>query len=341
VIHPWNQTRYTRLMADLGRLPHALLLHGPAGIGKLDLALAIAQGLLCESPGPDQQACGVCDACNWFQQGNHPDFRLLQPPTDDEEDPPTEAADAPTAKGGKGPKRQAIIRVDRIREVTHFTQLTPHRGGWRIVVIEPVEAMNAEAANALLKTLEVPPPRVLLLLVSHRLGRLLPTVISRCHKLHVSLPDPADALTWLEAEGVSPAKELLAEAGGAPLAAQVLADPERVAQRERFLDELGRHGQLDACALAQEFKGSHALVWGWLIRWVLDTLTQRLAGQSRYFVARSAQTATLAKRIDLAGLLHFQRELIAAGRSLRHPLHSQLLIESWLVRYVELAGDRP
>lgn len=338
MIHPWNLGLQARLLADPARMPHALLLHGPAGVGKLALARGIAQALLCERPTPQRLACGGCDACNWFEQGNHPDYRQLEPPDADTDPPEADAGDAAAPTRTATP--QAVIRIGHIRALTDFSQLSAHRAGWRIAVIAPAERMKHEAANALLKTLEEPAPGVLLMLVSHRLGRLLPTLVSRCRQMHVGLPEPAAALAWLTAQGIPAAREALAEAGGAPLAALELSDAERVSQREHFLDQLARFEQLDACALALEFKGEHARVWGWLLRWLLDALSQRLAGRCRYFIARAEQTAALAARADLAALLSLQRALLHAGRSLQHPLHSQLLIESWLVRYVRLAGGR-
>jgi DNA polymerase-3 subunit delta' len=210
-----------------------------------------------------------------------------------------------------------------------------------VALIHPAELMNTAAANALLKTLEEPPPGVLLVLVSHQMGRLLPTVVSRCRKVHVGLPARAEALDWLRGMGVEGEGALLAEAGGAPLAALSFADPERSALREGFLDQLADFPRLDVCAVAQAFQASHAEAWGWLLRWVLDALSQRLAGAPRYFIARSEQTARVGRAADLAALLALQRELLEAGRWLRHPLQTQLLLESWLIRYVQTAGGRP
>jgi len=333
MIHPWNQARHTRILADRARLPHALLLHGPTGVGKLDLALELAKGLLCESPA-EGRACGACDACNWFEQGNHPDFRRLEPleseAADDVEDKPAKAA----KKGGR------LINVDAVREVTDFLSLSAHRGGWRVALIQPAELMNTAAANALLKTLEEPPPGVLLILVSHRLARLLPTVVSRCHQVHVGLPERAQSLDWLERMGVEGAESLLAEAGGAPLAALAFADPERTALREAFLDQLAGFTRLDVCGVAQSFQAVHAEAWGWLLRWVLDAISQRLTGAPRYFLSRAEQTARVARAADLSALLALQRELMAAGGWLRHPLQTQLLLESWLIRYVQTGGSR-
>lgn len=334
MIHPWNQARFTQLMADRSRMPHALLLHGPAGVGKQDMALEMAKGLLCEAP-VEGRACGECDACNWFEQGNHPDFRRLEPLENEATGDDEEKAAKPAKRGGR------LITVEAVREVTDFLCLSAHRGGWRVALIQPAELMNTAAANALLKTLEEPPPGVVLILVSHQMGRLLPTVVSRCRKVHVGLPDPAQALDWLRRMGVEGGQDLLAEAGGAPLSAFTFADAERSALRDGFLDQLAAYQNLDVCAVAQAFHASHAEAWGWLLRWVLDALSQRLAGAPRYFLARAEQTARIGRAADLAALLALQRELLEAGRWLRHPLQTQLLLESWLIRYVQTAGVRP
>lgn len=329
MIHPWNQPLFRQLTADRARMPHALLLHGPAGVGKFDLAMAIAQWALCEQPDA-AGACGQCDACNWFVQGNHPDFRRVEPLAAE--------AEEGAAKPAKKPRQ--IINVEAVREITDYLALTAHRGGWRSAVIHPAEWMNGAAANALLKTLEEPPPRVLLLLVSHQPGRLLPTILSRCRKVPVGLPEKGLAQAWLRQAGLAEPAALLAEAGGAPLAALAYADPAHGERRDAFLDRLARPGELDVCAVALAYQPMLAEAWGWLARWVHDVLSQRLAGTSRYFQGREGIAAAVARQADMAALLAFQRELSDAARWLRHPLQGQLLLESWLTRYSQIAGGR-
>lgn len=333
MIHPWNAGLFRQLTGDPEHMPHALLLHGPTGVGKLDLAVELARWALCQRPKEDG-ACGVCDACNWFEQGNHPDFRRVEPVEPEAGDDEGTAAKKAPKKGGR------VIKVEAIREITEFLNLTAHRGGWRVALIQPAEFMNPAAANALLKTLEEPPARVLLLLVSHQPGRLLPTVISRCRKVAVPLPERQISLDWLRLAGLAEPAPPLAEAGGAPLAALAYAEPERAARREAFLDLLARPRQFDACQAAQTFQPVMAEAWGWLTRWVHDLLAQRLAGQTHYFPPRTEALTRIADASGLAELLAFQRELAQAGRWLRHPLNAQLLLESWLIRYSEIAGAR-
>lgn len=332
MIHPWNAALFRQLVADPAHMPHAILLHGPAGVGKLALATELARWALCEKPS-NEGGCGVCDACNWFEQGNHPDFRRVEPVDPEAED------DAPARKTPK--KGGRLIKVETIREITRFLELTSHRGGWRVALIQPAEYMNPAAANALLKTLEEPPARVLLLLVSHQVGRLLPTVVSRCRQVAVPLPAREPALAWLRDAGIGETFEaLLAEAGGAPLTAFSYAEPERSSRRDAFLDLLAQPRQLDACQVAQTYQSGLAEAWGWLSRWLHDLLAQRLAGQTRYFPDRSDALARISAVSGLPELLAFQRELTQGGRWLRHPLNAALLLESWLIRYSEIAGAR-
>jgi DNA polymerase-3 subunit delta' len=244
-MHPWNQPILDSLKARLDRLPHALLVHGPRGVGKLALAERMAQLLLCEHAQPAQRPCGSCDACRWYLAGNHPDFRRLEPeaiakvppPVDEEE----EGSEAP-ARRTKQPS--LFITVNQIRELAGFLNLKSHRGGVRIALIHPAEDLYLpNAANALLKSLEEPPAGAIFILVSHRPARLLPTVRSRCVALPVPIPPREAALRWLEAQGVKNADRWLAFAGGAPLQAvayageaaswdQLLKSPRPVEDRE-------------------------------------------------------------------------------------------------------------
>lgn len=325
-IHPWNRPLWDRLTREREHLPHALLLHGMAGVGKRQLALALAEWLLCEHP-LGGSACGQCSSCNWLEQGGHPDLRIVEPRADD-------------AETDKPKRSRRLIAVDDIREATDMLALSSHQGGWRVVLIQPAEAMNTAAANALLKTLEEPPPRVMLILVSHQPRRLLPTVLSRCQKLVVPRPDRQVAMAWLAEHPLPDAEGLLLEAGGAPLLALEYADTERMAQRERLLNALARPDLQDWCELAHAMQHAVAEAWGWLLRWTCDLIACHAGTAVRYFPRYAAELRARAVAADPVRLWDLYHELLGAGRHLQHPLNAQLLLESWLLRYASME-DRP
>lgn len=152
-----------------GRMHHALLLAGPAGIGKATFAFHLAQHLLAH---PDPAAAPAVLAprdpsstlFRQIAQGAHPGVLHLTRPLND-----------------KTKTFRSAVTVDEIRRISRFLSMTSHDGGWRVVIVDPADDMNANAANALLKNLEEPPPRTLFVLIAHSPGALLPTIRSRCH----------------------------------------------------------------------------------------------------------------------------------------------------------------
>ncbi|MBK8323267.1 MAG: DNA polymerase III subunit delta' [Betaproteobacteria bacterium] len=190
---PWHREALARLAGRRERLPHALLVSGRAGIGKAAFAREFARSLLCESP-QEGLACGACASCNWFSQGNHPDYREVLPEAAEEGDD-----DAP-AEASKE-KKSLVIKIGQIRALGDLVSLSTHRAGFRVIVIRPAEALQPAAANALLKTLEEPPPATVIVLVSDRPARLLATIRSRCQVVALGGPPRDVAIAWLGAEG--------------------------------------------------------------------------------------------------------------------------------------------
>lgn len=323
-LYPWHQPLWAQLSADRSHLPHGLLLHGQAGTGKRSFALALAKWLLCASPHQDQ-ACGSCASCTWFEQGGHPDFKLIEP-----------AAESPDADAEAGKKGGKHITIHDIRQLGEFLALASHQGGWRVVVINPAETMNPAASNALLKTLEEPPRNVLLVLIADQPRRLLPTVLSRCRKIAMALPPEALAIDWLRQQGLADPVEPLREAGGAPLLALEYADSERQQRCRKFLDRLAQPHASNLLDLAQDYQNRLDEAWGWLSRWVCDLLSVQATGEARYFPAESERQRALAAAMRPAALWAMHQDLLTAGRWLRHPLNSKLLLESWLLRYAAL-----
>lgn len=328
---PWHGTAFAQLLAQRERLPHGLLFNGPQGIGKFAFSKALAAALLCEAPRSEAGACGQCVACDWVAAGNHPDLRLVEPLTDQ----PEEGEGSRTEKRGGTP-----IKIEQVREVTDSLSISSHRSRARVVVIHPAEAMNLNAANALLKALEEPPPATYFLLVSHRPNQLLPTIKSRCRQMPLPAPDPAGAAKWLKEQGIADPVLALAQAGNAPLLAAAYTDADYWEPRSRLLRHLAnRHASLYAAA---DDAGSMPIprFVGWLQRWSYDLAAQRLVGRVRYNPDFQKALGQLAGSVDALAALRFHRDMVRLQRSVNHPLNPRLLIEDVLIRYFDLFAGR-
>jgi DNA polymerase-3 subunit delta' len=275
-VYPWLSEAAQRLEAMVERLPHAILVHGPRGVGKLALGEYFAQRLLCEAPEPGAAPCGRCEGCRWVSAGSHPDLRRVEPEALARriEDPGEDEARAKTAK----PSTE--IKIEQIRALESFLNLRSHRGRRRVALVHPAEAMNANSANALLKNLEEPPAGAFFLLVSHRPASLLPTIRSRCVPVPVPLPEARAAAAWLAAQGVTSPERWLGFAGGAPLRALEYAKGGRGESIERVLRAFASGTR----AALEEIKGREELepLAEVLQKMALDRAFGALTGRTKY-----------------------------------------------------------
>lgn len=323
---PWHESEWSALTERVDRLPHALLFRGPRGIGKLAFAEGLARALLCESRGPSGRVCGTCPACGWMEQGNHPDFRLIEPESLAEE-----------GEGETGAERKASqqISVDQVRGISDFINVSSHRGGARVLLVHPAETLNASAANALLKNLEEPSSGTYFLLVAHRWHQLAPTIKSRCEQVALPPPAAAAALAWLKQEKLIDPELALAHAGGAPLQAAAF-DGEYWRQRERFMNAITEPG-FDAVAAAELLRETTpALAIAWLQKWSYDLAQQKVVGSVRYNPDFTQAIARHATRLDLLAALRFHRHMVRQQRIVAHPLNPRLVLEQLLVTYAAI-----
>jgi len=214
--YPWFSPVWETFARQVGedRLPHALLLVGQGGVGTVDLARAMAQYLLCAAPHAGR-SCGHCKSCLLLQAESHPDLHWVVP-----------------EEGAQS------IKIAQIREMTEFTYNTAQQGGRKLVVLSPAEAMNSNAANALLKSLEEPSGNCVYLLVSEQPAFLMATIRSRCSRVQIRTPDFADALQWLERNRVPQAEKYLRAAGGRPLRVMEWLATDLWGQRDQLSREL-------------------------------------------------------------------------------------------------------
>jgi DNA polymerase-3 subunit delta' len=321
--YPWLESAWQRLLATRARPAQALLLAGPRGVGKSELAQAWAQALLCEAPQPDGAACGSCPACHWFETGAHPDFRLV-------------TLQEKTSKEGET-RMATAIEVDQARETVDFVQLSTYRAGFRVVRVDPADSLNLAAANALLKVLEEPPLNTVFVLVSDQPRRLLPTIRSRCTRLDIGLPPVEQAAQWLVGQGVDDAVNLLALSGGTPLDAQRWADGGELDERRAVLQDLARPDQIDPVTLGERWKAVSPQTWhNVAYKWLGDLLAVKLQGKVQFNRDFSEVLARLGKQADLAKLLALAKTQANEGRILAHPLNRTLQLEVWLIQYQHL-----
>ena len=342
-------------------LPHALLLHGPPGIGKSALSEVFAAALLCEQPDADGRACGGCAACGWFAQGNHPDVRVLAPGGDDEE--------------GKE-KASREIKIAQVRALAGFLSVGAHRGGRKVVIVDPADALNVPAANALLKTLEEPPGDTVFLLVTGRADALPATIRSRCVALGLPMPTIEVARTWLverlagsdpedapvpaadadtgmrkPARGAIAARPAarpraedvdawLAASAGSPLRALALAEPARAASHGLAVETLTRIPGQSALSGAEALAAIAPRDWLPILQAWLSDLGRVLAGaRPRRYPAQHERLSALARSTTLAQVTAFEGWLRQQLPATEHPLNPRLFCEDTLLRYEAIFGQ--
>lgn len=322
---PWHQPVWTALVEQT-RHAHAYLFGGPPGVGKRQFAQAFAAFLLCNVPAHGM-ACGRCRSCLLRQAGSHPDVCSVAP----EEE-------------GKA------IRVDAVRQLGDFISQTAQQGGRKVVVLYPAEAMNQNAANALLKSLEEPTAETYLLLVSDQPSRLLATIRSRCLVQSLGMPSRSAALEWLGQAlpelAVDQREALLVMAGGAPLRAADLAAMDALRMRSEVVDGIKAllKSQAGASQLAERWsKIPLELVADWFHSWTLDLLRLSTgAAETAVNADMDKVLGYMAQRLDGAALMQWQAWLLEhRGMILgKANLNRVLLLESLLLQWKQLVERR-
>jgi DNA polymerase-3 subunit delta' len=298
----WHEAHWQRLQSRLARgaLPHALLLCGPAGLGKRAFLQRFVRGLLCARP-HEGEACGQCRACLLLAAGTHPDFLTVS-----------------YGVRKDGVQRKEIV-VDQIRELSARLAMASQFGGWQVVVIDPADAMNAAAANALLKTLEEPSAQTLLLLAADAPWRLPQTIRSRCQRIEFQLPSQAEAMAWLTAQGVAEPAAALEAAGGNPGLARGWAEQGALARRLAVRKDLAAlaAGRAEPMEVARRWLDAEPEQCLWFAaQAAVDEARARAAGG----------TAPLGSQLDAEALADWFGSANRTRDALRGPLRGDLLL---------------
>ena len=324
LLYPWLEP-YRESVAALvrqERFPHALLLTGQSGMGKADFANYLARLLICEQPLEGASPCGQCSSCTWFKAGSHPDFHYLSFEVNE-----------------KTGKLRTEIVVDQIRRLAADLALKSHTGGYKVAVITPADAMNINASNSLLKTLEEPSDNTVLVLVSDQPGQLPATLRSRCQQLRIGVQDRGPVLDWLsEQQGGNQPEMYLQLAENAPLEASRLAQENAIETRRKHFSELVDILDDKAAVLkvAEAWsKDEDMQAVRWLRDWLMDLLRIRMTGQTD--TVRSIDLVddleVLARRLDCKLMF---RQLDSVNRTLRmagSSLNRQLVTEDILLEW--------
>lgn len=340
-IFPWQRSIWPQIrQPDNMQRHHALLLKGRKGIGKLGFAFALAKSMLCGQTDAAGVACGKCQDCYWFEQGLHPNFRLLEPEALSAQEGAADKGgeenreDAGGTKSGKKPSQQ--ISIAQVRALDDFIYLSAHQARYKVVLIHPAEVMNMAAANALLKKLEEPPPEVLFILVTHNAALIPATVLSRCQKIAMPAPDYETAKDWLISQGIADADFRLAMSGFSPLLAQQY-DEQQAAFHADFIQSLCAPEKLDPIELAEKLhKLDLPCVTGWLQKWCYDLLSCRTSGRVRYHLKQVAIIQRQAAVIDPVAFGFLWRSLVTSQQLARHPLNAKLFLEEMFLGYMDL-----
>jgi DNA polymerase-3 subunit delta' len=315
-VYPWLQSAWEaftdRILAN--RMPHALLVHGPEGIGKSALARDMAGLLLCQSPG-EGRACGACRSCELMASGAHPDWFRLSP---------------------EEGKHQ--ILVEGVRSTIRSLSLTTTISERKLALLEPAEAMNRSAANALLKSLEEPPGDAVLILVAHDPSRLPVTIRSRCQAIGLAMPNRDAASDWLcsaVAADAETAATALDAAGGSPLRAVAFLEQGLVEAHqglERQLRGLLDQSQGLAKVVSDLQEVNPDTLWLWLSTRSAVALRASVTSGSRWpGPGCSPARDQLARLQQLADR---NRQLARTG------VRGDLLLRDWLIKWSDLTSAK-
>jgi DNA polymerase-3 subunit delta' len=305
----------TAFAAD--RLAHGLIIHEDPGAGGREFAAWIARLVNCRER--SRAPCGECQECRWVDTGHHPDVTLVAPE-----------------------EESVQILIEQVRALVADLALTAHGSGYKVAIFTPAEAMNPNAANALLKTLEEPPPRTLLLLVTSQPSRLLPTLRSRCSRLRLVGPARAAAAEYLaEARGEGPWEEALATTGSGPFAL-LEADPAALARlRSDTLDTLRDigNGRIQPPGVAERWADRNQvrdlpIRLACLESWITERILESAPNRDLTHLSGQGMPQNICRLFELSDAVRDMRKLSQSS------INKGMAVEALLWRWAQSAGSK-
>jgi DNA polymerase-3 subunit delta' len=362
-VAPWLAPLWGSL--DFNNFPNAVLLHGQSGIGKFNFAVELAKALICESSNGGHKPCNHCEACHWFNTGNHPDFIALVPETHRKllphadfvgDDAPKKGRAAKDDSDGEASekKEKKNISIEETRHAIESLSIGSHRGGNRVILIYPLEMLRHDSANTLLKSLEEPPANTIFILLADRVDRVLPTIRSRCRLLAAPRPDREQGIDWLKLQLPNIAgltikdadiDSIYDEQGGAPYAVleSLIARHNKddkdeltisIQASRLLLQSMSQGGRIPWLETAEKIhKAQYSFLLATMQRWASDLQTVAQGGAPRYYPKHVSTLHALSQTVRIAKLIHFWKALIQARRSENHPLASRIQLEALLSQY--------
>jgi DNA polymerase-3 subunit delta' len=317
--HQWAVDLLKNSLSN-GRIRHAYLFTGPMSVGKRTLALRFAQAINCLQPVQTGQPCGECRSCQLLERMQHPDLSIVQ---------------AEVAGG--------ILRVDQVRDLQHTLSLTPYEAKFRVALILRFEEANQSAANALLKSLEEPPPKVIMLLTANEPEALLPTIVSRCELIRLRPLSITDTAQGLQKQyGLSERKaNLLAHiSDGRPgYALKLHQDPEILDKREAWLvdherllsaNRVERIAYADAISKDKETAANVLQIWSSLWRDILLATTGSTARFTN--IGQEGEINTLAAKTDSDGVVKMIKAIDRTRNLIQKNVNTRMALEVLLFK---------
>ena len=324
-IHPWNQEIWANLTLEPERANHALLFNGDTGLGKQDLAFALAHFVITDSHAQSESL---------FQAGSHPDLHVLMPEDHVQDNLLGSFAKRYLEQHSGKPKR--TISIEQVRTLSQALTTHPHISSHRVILIFMAETMNRNAANALLKSLEEPPANTLFILVSDELSKLAKTIRSRCSLVNFRQPDAQSAKAWLEHDGRLPSSDIdtyLSMSNNQPLQAIRLFEASYLDSLKAVFTDVNNLW-MQRAEVTQVAKNWHDIgamaVLDILQKLATDLLRNTLSAnpKSVFFPVQQPWFKSSSAKLSRQRLLDFFDELIYAKRMMATTVDQLLVLET-------------